>query len=35
MQMSRAPVGTIPTTLALLDKKCKGEIHHQLLDLLC
>jgi hypothetical protein len=34
MQTSQAPVGTAATTLALLSKKCKGEIHHQRLDLL-
>ena len=34
MQTSQAPVGTAATTLALLAKKCKGEIHHQRLDLL-
>ena len=34
IQTSQAPVGTAATTLALLTKKCKGEIHHQLLDLL-
>ena len=33
MQTSQAPVGTA-ATLALLTKKCKGEIHHQRLDLL-
>src|SRR5262252_6866340 len=34
IQTSQAPAGPAATTLALLIKKCKGEIYPQLLDLL-